>query len=222
MAFLTSGAAHRCARSGGSFFALLLVADAPLVIHGGCKADGYELVGGGDNGADGDAGTGSDGDGGTGDDDGGSGNDDGGTGGNDAGPTCTDGVDDDCDGVDDDCDGDFDEDVDLSQDEANCGSCGNDCVAPHSVGTCSASVCTYECVDGFYDYDDQPGCEYQCFPTNGGVERCDFADNDCDGIEDEGFDTDTDEDNCGGCGQLCRPAHATPECTGGVCGYADC
>ena len=98
MAFLTSGAAHRCARSGGSFLALMLVAVAPLVVLGGCKADGYELIGGGDNGTDGDAGTGSDGDGGTGDGDGGSGNDDGGTGDFDAGPTCTDGVDDDCDG----------------------------------------------------------------------------------------------------------------------------
>ena len=226
MAFHSSGAAVCRRRSCApilSSTSLLFLLVAALGLHTACKADGYELIGGGDTGGDGDAGTGGDGDAGTGGDgDGGTGNGDGGTGDSDAGPTCTDGVDDDCDGEDDDCDGDFDEDVDLTQDEANCGACGNGCVAPHSIGTCSASECTYECVDGFYDYDDQPGCEYQCFQTNGGVERCDFADNDCDGLEDEGFDTNTDEDNCGGCGQLCRPAHATPECTGGVCGFTDC
>lgn len=225
MTFQRSGAAARRRRSSASlvsstaFFALLSLI---VGLHTACKADGYELGGGGGSG-DGDGGTGGDGDGGTGDEDGGGGGgDDGGTGETDAGPICTDGVDDDCDGEDDDCDGEFDEDVDLTSDEANCGACGNGCVAQHAIGTCTDSACAFVCVDGFYDYDAEPGCEYQCFETNGGVERCDFADNDCDGLEDEDFDTDTDVDNCGSCGQLCRPAHAVPECTGGICGYTDC
>jgi hypothetical protein len=227
MTFQRSGAAAGRRRSSGSpvsstaLFALLCAA---LSLHTtACKADGYELVGGGGDSGDGDAGTGGDGDGGTGGDDGGGGTIDAGGGGTiDAGPMCTDGVDADCDGEDDDCDGSFDEDVDLTSDEANCGECGNGCVAPHTIPTCNNSVCEFQCVDGFFDYDGLPGCEYQCFVSNGGVESCDLRDNDCDGQTDEDTDINTDEDNCGGCGQLCRPAHAIPECTGGICGYTDC
>src|SRR5262245_63756239 len=136
MTFQRSGAAARRCRSSASlvsstaFFALL---SAALSLHTACKADGYELgAGTGDNG-DGDGGTGN-GDGGTGDGDGGTGDIDAGGGGDiDAGPTCTNGVDDDCDGEDDDCDGNFDEDIDLTSDEAHCGACDIQCVAPHSI-----------------------------------------------------------------------------------------
>jgi len=225
MTFQRSGAAARRCRSSASlvsstaFFALL---SAALSLHTACKADGYELGAGTGDSGDGDGGTGN-GDGGTGGDGGGGGDIDAGGGGNiDAGPICTDGVDDDCDGEDDDCDGNFDEDIDLTSDEAHCGACDIQCVAPHSIPTCSASACTYDCVDGFYDYDDLPGCEYQCFESNAGIESCDLRDNDCDGNTDEGINLNTDEDNCGGCGQLCRPANATPLCSGGICGFTDC
>ena len=96
-----------------------------------------------------------------------------------------------CDGVDNDCDGTTDEDYDTNTDVQNCGSCGYVCAdhAPahmHAVG-CSNGTCQYECDSGYLDLDGLQvnGCEYQCSPTNGGVEQCDGADNDCDGQIDE-------------------------------------
>ncbi|MBI5501681.1 MAG: putative metal-binding motif-containing protein [Deltaproteobacteria bacterium] len=65
--------------------------------------------------------------------------------------------------------------------------------------------------------DGDGGDDGSCVPT--GDELCDGLDNDCDGETDEGFVLDTDPDNCGGCGLVCRPDHATGGCTGGDCVY---
>ena len=53
--------------------------------------------------------------------------------------------------------------------------------------TCVDGGCIIEsCRDGFHDINpDEPGCEYACFQSNGGVEICDETDNDCDGKVDE-------------------------------------
>ena len=56
-----------------------------------------------------------------------------------------------------------------------------------------------------------------CLPV---AELCDSADNDCDGETDEDFDLASDPDNCGACGAVCRPDHATGGCADGMCGYA--
>jgi hypothetical protein len=98
---------------------------------------------------------------------------------------------------------------------------------------CVSGACGFECLPGLVDANhDLPtlgeasdGCE--CVPTNGGVERCDEADNDCDGMVDEGFDLQTDAANCGRCGNACTalgsPAavHAVSTgCQGGSCRFA--
>jgi Putative metal-binding motif len=104
-----------------------------------------------------------------------------------------------CNNKDDDCDGVKDEDVDLCTSTTDCGKCGGNCVVPHGspkcvhsgMGACDTSntqceIAMCDCngpMDCWHDLDNSyaTGCEYPCFPTNGGVEICDGIDNDCDG-----------------------------------------
>jgi hypothetical protein len=129
-----------------------------------------------------------------------------------------------CDGDDDDCDGEVDEGFDLTQDPANCGSCGNRCFQPNTDGDCVASQCEYACLPGFVDLDGDVtnGCDYFCSVTNGGVESCDLADNDCDGDVDEGVDLEFDELNCGTCGHHCLALNAEPICDMSACTFGAC
>ena len=51
-------------------------------------------------------------------------------------------------------------------------------------------------------------------------ELCNLDDDDCDGLTDEGFDTDFDVLNCGSCDNLCRGwPNASPTCVLGECYY---
>jgi len=52
------------------------------------------------------------------------------------------------------------------------------------------------------------------------LEECNSIDDDCNGTVDDGYDTDTDIENCGGCGGVCSFPNAVPECVGGSCGIA--
>jgi IgGFc binding protein/Sulfatase-modifying factor enzyme 1/Putative metal-binding motif len=135
---------------------------------------------------------------------------------------CDDGFDNDCDGVTDE----FDSVTDVN----NCGSCGYSCAAntpPHQdVLSCTSGSCNYICSLGYHNFDgnDVTGCETYCVETNSGVEKCDGADNNCDGVVDEGFFTSTDVDNCGSCDNKCSdsiPANMeVTGCSGGACQYA--
>ncbi len=129
----------------------------------------------------------------------------------------------DCNGEDNDCDGTADEDADLTAVE-NCGACGNNCedaVEPAYQRTlfitCNGS-CQYTCDSGRYNIDNDwsNGCEYSCTPTNGGVEKCDGLDNDCNGQNDDGITC-----NCtDGASESCDVAntntcHSTRMCVSG-------
>ena len=128
-----------------------------------------------------------------------------------------------CDGVDNDCDGVADNGIDTTKDPANCGACGRVCVVTHSLPACVQSACAVgECLPGWFDVDGRGdnGCE--CLRSNGGVELCDGADNDCDGKVDEDFLFTSDLDNCGVCGKTCDFPNAQASCTEGLCKMGAC
>jgi hypothetical protein len=107
---------------------------------------------------------------------------------------------------------------DLLNDPLNCGACGNLCSFPRSTAACVQGQCVIaSCNPGYVDLDKKSdnGCE--CLQTNGGKEICDGADNDCDGVIDNGFDLQNDANNCGACGVVCSGANATSSCKNGTC-----
>ena len=91
--------------------------------------------------------------------------------------------------------------------------CGGTCVTVgEACATGLAGICatgTTQCVDG----------AVVCVQTNQSQpETCNGVDDDCDGVVDNGFDLQTDVNNCGGCGQSCTAsANATASCVGGHC-----
>ena len=110
----------------------------------------------------------------------------------------------------------------LQTDPQNCGACGTVCAIPHAQAVCIAGLCGVGiCSPGYVDLDTKPGNGCECLQSNGGVEICDGADNNCDGQIDEGFNLKDDAANCGQCGNACTAAHASGRCQGGQCAY-DC
>jgi hypothetical protein len=107
-----------------------------------------------------------------------------------------------------------------------CLSCDNTCAYPNAVPGCNEQGCFLaECLFGYVDVNRSAadGCEYQCVPNNGGVEACDNIDNDCDRQIDEDFDTQTNADHCGRCGNACgAPPNAQAICVGGECEIDGC
>jgi Notch 1 len=77
------------------------------------------------------------------------------------------------------------------------GACGDDAGAPRDGGRPDARA-----ADG-------------CVAV--GDETCNENDDDCDGLIDEGTDTQTDPGNCGGCGIECNLPFAFPTCEAGEC-----
>jgi hypothetical protein len=124
-------------------------------------------------------------------------------------------------------------DADLDTDPENCGFCGFVCEIPAAFPACEARFCVIDrCALGFYDVDGkvENGCEYACEPArrpDGSAldeeELCDDRDDDCDGLVDEIFDTNTDVEHCGGCNRPCpSPPNGRMECVEGECVFAGC
>lgn len=89
--------------------------------------------------------------------------------------------------------------------------------------------CTDPCPGGVCEGQCQPGvtvCTGTTILCVGGVgpslELCDNVDNDCNGLVDEGFETDTDPLNCGTCGTVCNLQNAVGGCEQGQCVIATC
>ncbi len=112
-----------------------------------------------------------------------------------------------CQGNYDDCDGVPENgcETDLMNDVDNCGFCGNNCNYPNATAACQGGNCI--------------------------IAACDPAYGDCDGVPENGCETDlmNDANNCGFCGNNCNYPNATAVCQGGSCiivacdpAYADC
>lgn len=132
-----------------------------------------------------------------------------------------------CDTFDNDCNGLVDELTDLQTDQFNCGSCNNVCQFTNATAACVAGQCALDqCLVGYNDVnvDSTDGCEYACTQTNGGVEVCDYVDNNCNVIVDEGFDLQTDAANCGTCGNDCSTLYPNSigSCMAGICSFGAC
>ncbi len=115
--------------------------------------------------------------------------------------------------------------TDTLSDPQNCGTCGYECELPHAFPKCVNGICLIDyCEPGFYNDDklDPNGCEYECTQTNGGVEICDYKDNDCNGELDELTDTSSDPLHCGMCDHPCSYANAEGICTNSLCEMGDC
>ena len=105
-----------------------------------------------------------------------------------------------CNGQDDDCDGSIDE-----MNPGGGGSCGS------NVGACRFGA--LQCLGGTLS------CQGGTGPS---TEVCDAVDNDCDGMNNEGFDLQNDLRNCGSCGRVCSFPNGVPACSVGTCQLAGC
>ncbi|KYF99557.1 hypothetical protein BE20_30835 [Sorangium cellulosum] len=99
-----------------------------------------------------------------------------------------------------DCNGDPEDscEVNLAADPENCGTCGSLCTVANGTGKCTATGCAVgTCAPGFAD---------------------------CDGIYENGCETNTDTSlsHCGGCGETCTIAGGAPKCEGGECKVRTC
>lgn len=117
------------------------------------------------------------------------------------------------------------DDVDLQSDPNNCGSCGNHCVFTGAEAQCTDGKCEIvKCSDGRYDHNGDPldGCELACDGDPMDDELCDEKDNNCNGVNNEGFDLSADVDHCGTCDNACQLLNATVKCEGGGCKIDKC
>jgi hypothetical protein len=62
--------------------------------------------------------------------------------------------------------------------------------------------------------------QLRCLGADPVVETCNTADDNCDGAVDDGFDLQTDDQNCGSCGNVCEAAGTG--CLAGQCHETDC
>jgi hypothetical protein len=112
-----------------------------------------------------------------------------------------------CNGKDDDCDGNVDN--------------GNPGGGQPCEETCPGGKCVGECTPGIRECAGDG--TYLCTPGQGPtIEVCDGKDNDCNGQADDGFDLQTDPQNCGKCGVSCDRPNAVGACVAGVCAQAEC
>lgn len=108
---------------------------------------------------------------------------------------------------------------------------------PSYVTIESSAICRDSDTDGYGNVHGSSKCDYDCDDSNpnihpentntycdcdasdgydkGTIDICDGKDNNCDGEADDGFDLQTDPENCGSCGNVC--SGGTQYCVSGAC-----
>ncbi len=140
--------------------------------------------------------------------------------------------------------------TDVSTSPSNCGSCGNVCNVPNATAGCAGGSCTVgTCNAGFMDCDNNAsnGCETNtgtdtnncgscgnvctlahatsaCAGGACNIANCSAGYQDCDNSPADGCEvnTNTDLNNCGGCGHVCNLPNAMNACNGGNCAINNC
>lgn len=138
----------------------------------------------------------------------------------------------------------------ISNDPANCGTCGHVCPASGGTPSCTGGICgVTACASGKGDCDNDStnGCETDIFTS---VAHCGFCNNpcappfatpacdqgvcwigacdigrsDCDKVTSNGCEVSTNDDvaNCGKCGLACAAPNASMVCTAGSCKLSAC
>ncbi len=137
----------------------------------------------------------------------------------------------------------------LDSSAQTCGGCGQACPSgPNSTAVCAAGVCDLVCAGGYANCNGDPldGCEQPTLtdPSNCGacnttcvtpnatpgcaagackIASCNPGFADCDLVVADGCEINLGNDaaHCGACGTTCpTPPNASPNCTGGTCGFS--
>ena len=132
----------------------------------------------------------------------------------------------------------------------HCGHCNNPCVVSNGTPVCNNGTCQIQSCNQFWadcdklyntgcetstekDVNNCGNCGLKCSVLNGvpkcesgncGIDRCNTPYKDCkngylDGCE---TNTNTDANNCGGCGKTCSAPNATTKCNNGFCAIDKC
>jgi len=140
--------------------------------------------------------------------------------------------------------------VNLQNDAANCGACGNACQLDHASSSCQSGSCVIaSCLGTWLDCNNiaGDGCEVDTAsdPLNCGacgsacqldhavagcsgstcvVSSCTGTWGDCNQLPADGceYDLSSDMQNCGACGAVCQLDHASSQCQGGLCLIVSC
>lgn len=98
--------------------------------------------------------------------------------------------------------------------------CNRDGICPDCPEAADASIET--ATDTLLDTATDEPIVFDAAGCDGGVETCNFMDDDCDGMVDEDFVLASDPNNCGQCGRSCRFEQAEGTCTLGQCEVGAC
>jgi hypothetical protein len=130
-----------------------------------------------------------------------------------------------CDMLDQDCDGNPTNGFDLMTDPTNCGMCGMACNLPNAFEGCTGGSCTIAaCQSGFHDNDGMAstGCEFGPCTIQSTQEVCNGADDNCNGMTDEGVSLPPVSALCRTAGECAVGTTVSCDGAGGLrCHYTD-